>query len=151
MKRCERGRVSVYRSTSGKKIYRLLNVLSRPLSFITHTLSHSLASSFSLFHLSELMNRCCRAVECRMMDCASGGRSQLGKERERGARDFYDFSAIQTILTRKRRMKQLHHFCERSCIFKGTVHQKEKIVSSFSSSHYSKPIWLYFFCWWILL
>lgn len=87
MKWCERGRLSVYCSTSGKKIDVELRCcwtswlgLSRS---VTHTLSHSLGSSFSLFHLSELMNRCCRAVECRMMDCASGGRSQLGKERER--------------------------------------------------------------------
>lgn len=103
MKWCERGRLSVYCSTSGKKIDVELRCcwtswlgLSRS---VTHTLSHSLGSSFSLFHLSELMNRCCRAVECRMMDCASGGRSQLGKERERErASEFYDFSAIQNIL-----------------------------------------------------
>jgi len=123
--RCVRGKLSVYDSTSGKK---KLNseVAERPSLSVTHTLSHSHASSVSLFHLSELMNRCCRAVECRMMDCASGGRSQLGKERERDrAREFYDFSAIQTIVFN---------------VFKGTVHQRKKK----SPSCHSKLNWVFF-------
>lgn len=93
MKRCERGRVSDYRSTSEKK-FEVAECLDLSL-FVTHTLSHSLASSFSLFHLSELMNRCCRNVECRMMDCASGGRSQLGKERERAWETFMIFQPFR--------------------------------------------------------
>ncbi len=104
MKRCERESVSLLFYLRKKNRGCWISCLGFSL-FVTHTLSHSLTSSFSLFHLSELMNRCCRTVECRMMDCASGGRSQLGKERERRAH-FYDFSAIQTILTRKRQIHE---------------------------------------------
>lgn len=47
--------------------------------YVCVSLTHFHSSLLSCFHLSVLMNRCYKAVECGMMECASGSLSQMGR------------------------------------------------------------------------